>query len=67
MKSAAVDFRAVLPHAEEESLTQKVTLLSSVSDPVFFSRIRIRLFFLSPDPDRQKIRIRIHEKYVQKP
>ena len=45
MKSAAVDFRAVLPHAEEESLTQKVTLLSSVSDPVFFSRDPDRPFF----------------------
>ena len=40
---------------------------SIVSDPGPFARIRIRLFFLSPDPDRQKIRIRkirIHEKHA---
>ena len=34
---------------------------TSVSDPGFF-RIRIELFFLSPDPDHPKFRIRIYKK-----
>ena len=43
-----------------------VPLISvSESDPGPFVRIRIGLFFLSADPDRQKIRILIHEKRPQ--
>ena len=47
-------------HTTVEQLKKsfKASPYYSVSDPGFFPRIRIRLFFLSPDPDRQKIRIR---------
>ena len=47
------------------SLTQINWLsFNSVSDPGPFVRIRIKLFFLRPDPDRQKIQI--HEKNALK-
>ena len=36
-------------------------ILGSVSDPDPFVRIRIGLFFLSPDPDRRKIGSGNHE------
>ena len=50
-----------------EVFLQPVDLgVTSVSDPGPFVRIRIGHFFPSPDPDRQKIRIRIYKKNALK-
>ena len=42
-----------------------VIAVTSVPDPVFYSRIRIRLFFLSRNPDRPKIRIRSGKSWIR--
>ena len=42
-------------YAVPTDLEEISRVVNSVSDPVF-SRMRIRLLFLSPDPDRPKIR-----------
>ena len=57
-----------ISHFYLEKVGQYFKASVSVPGPLVRNWILIGLFFLSPDPDRQKIRIRIqiHEKTAQK-